>query len=436
MLGRQKASWIMVSVLLLAILTLAAQCGRSDEAEGVPAATPAPAVKVEPTEDTRLEIFYGSFLGGETNRNPEQQIINQFEASHPDINISRFPMEIAPETVMSYLERIPFTVVMTAWADHNIFAAMEAGRFLDLSQLWADVNLRQAYPETFRAMGEYDGKTYFLPVFYSWYALYYNREVFETYDLRPPETWNEFLLLCETLREQGITPLVYSGDHTSLTTVWFDYLDMRLNGPAFHAALMRGEESFDDPRVRAVFETWAFLVESGYVVPEAWGFGLTQSRDMVLNKRAGMILLDGSQAREEFDFFRFPIIDPALPRGEVVPTIGYVVPADVAHPVEAMEWLAYLASAEAQGAMTAQLRQAGGGLPVHQGVDEQVFDQAMRQGRALVQGADTIRPPYFQSFEAAMTVPIVGAFRNIVRGQDYEEDLLRLEEERQKLFGE
>jgi len=429
--------------ILFSLSLLAGQCGRSSEgppadSEGEDGPPPAPAVQAEPTEDRRTEIFYGSSLGTEANRNPERQIINQFEVAHPEINISRFPLDISPDTIMSYLDQVPFSVVMTVQAGHHTASAMQAGRLLDIGQLWSDTNLYQAYPDTFRRLGEHDGKQYFLPAFYSWFALYYNKEIFETYNLQPPETWTDFLAVSERLLENGVTPLVYSGDNTQLTTVWFDYLNMRLNGPDFHAALMQGEARFDDPRVGDVFETWAFLVESGYIAPEAWGLGLSQSRDMVLDGKASMILLGAGQAPEELDFFRFPLMDPTLPTGEIVLTIGYVIPADVSYPVEALAFLTYLSSAESQTTLLQQFGSASGSLPVHQGVALNVFTPGMIQGLTLVQQADDLRPPYYQSFEVsmAMTTPVVKAFRDIVRGEDYEANLLRLERERLNLFGQ
>ena len=40
----------------------------------------------------------------------------------------------------------------------------------------------------------------------------------------------------------------------------FDILNMRLNGYDFHIDLMAGTETWTDPRVKAVFETWRKLL--------------------------------------------------------------------------------------------------------------------------------------------------------------------------------
>ena len=417
--------------LILAIF--AAQCTVSHGT--VEPTQPARIPTVEPTADTRVLVYYVSFLETATSLNPERVIIDQFEATHPHIDISRQPLDVSPYTIISFLRQDPsFTVVMTAWVDRDLSAAMAEGKCLDLSHVLSDAGLERSYPDTFLALGKYEGRQYFLPAFYSWFAVYYNKQIFDQYNLEPPETWQSFLEVSQVLLDHGVTPLVHGGGETEATTIWFDYLDMRLNGPEFHAALIQGEERYDDPRVRDVFETWAFLVESGYIAEETWTLSSTQSRDSVLRGEAAMMLTSSALAPDELGFFRFPIMDPNLPVGEIAPTFGYIIPANVQSPVEATEFLAYLGSPETQVILARQFATAAGFLPVNQEVDQETFTVEMQQGLSIVQAADDIRQPYYASFGSSMTKPLWRAFLNIMRGEDYEEQLIKLEEERQRIF--
>ena len=210
---------------------------------------------------------------------------------------------------------------------------------------------------------------------------------------------------------------------------------MRLNGPEFHAALMQGEERYDDPKVRDVFETWAFLVESGYVAKETWTLTGTQSRDYVLRGDAAMMLMNSALAPDELGFFRFPIMDSTLPVGEIAPTMGYIIPADVQNPLEATEFLVYLGSPDTQTLLTQQFATAVGFLPINQEVDQEIFTAEMQQGLTMIQAADHIRQPYLASFDSRLlTRHLSQVLRNIIRGEGYEEQLIKLEEARQDWF--
>ena len=426
---------VIMAVQAIILTMIVAQCTVSNEAAKPEEPTPIPTVEVEPTEDTRVQVYYGSYLETETSRNPERVIVDQFEATHPHINVSRQLLNVSPYTVISFLRQNPsFTVVLTVWADRDLSTAMDEEKCLDLSHILSDAGLDRSYPDTFMALGQHEGKQYFLPTFYSWFAIYYNKEIFDRYDLEPPETWLSFLEVLQVLLDNGVTPLVHDGGTGESTIIWFDYLNMRLNGPKFHAALMEGEERYDDPKVRDVLETWAFLVESGYIAEETWTLTAAQSRDYVLRGDAAMMLMNSALAPDELGFFRFPIMDSTLPVGEVAPTMGYIIPADVQNPLEATEFLVYLGSPDTQTLLTQQFATAVGFLPINREVSQEIFTAEMQQGLTIIQAADHIRQPYHASFDSRLTRHLSQVLRNIMRGKDYEEPLIKLEEERQSWF--
>ncbi len=102
-------------------------------------------------------------------------------------------------------------------------------------------------------MSSVDGKQYFLPNSYYWWAVYYRRSIFERYGLQPPETWNDFRTVCSKLKQNGVSPITIGTKYRWTAAGWFDYLNMRVNGPDFHINLMLGREKYDDPRVKKVF---------------------------------------------------------------------------------------------------------------------------------------------------------------------------------------
>ena len=422
-----------ISIFLMLATLAACQCAPTEKAPIEPT-TVIPTVEIIPTEGDQIEVFYVSTFQGAVLGSPEAYLVERFQADHPEINITRSPYRASPSAYLNWLRQYPFTAVMSLPADYNMRQAIEEGLLVDLTGIMAREDLDQAYPEDFQTMLAHEGRAYFLPVFHSWFGVYYNTEVFDRYDLAPPATWEEFLAVCETLSKNNVAPIVYAGDDRQMVSVWFDYLNMRLNGPEFHAALTNGEESYADEKVRAVFDTWQFLVESGYILENSWGLQAEASMDMVTNGQAGMILAPGYQPHGELDFFRFPLIDPSLPVGELTPTIGYVVLANSPEIEAAIEFFSYMGSAEAQTYLAQQIDPAVGLLPLHRAVDRGTFTPEMQKAAALVEGADAIRQPYFWCFGDNLLNPLASIFRNTLLGQDYENELERLETNRLMVF--
>jgi ABC-type glycerol-3-phosphate transport system substrate-binding protein len=415
-----------ISIFLMLATLTACQCAPTEKAPIEPTAM-IPTVEIIPTEGDQIEVFYVSIFQGAEMGSPEAYLVERFQADHPEISITRSPYRASPEAYLSWLRRYPFTAVMSLPADYTMRQAIEEGLLVDLTGIMAREDLDQAYPEDFQAMLAHEGRAYFLPVFHSWFGVYYNPEIFDLYDLAPPETWEEFLAVCETLSKNNVAPIVYAGDDRQMVSVWFDYLNMRLNGPEFHADLTSGEESYTDERVEAVFDTWQFLVENGYILENSWGLQAEASMDMVINGEAGMILAPGYQSHGELDFFRFPIMNPSLPVGELTPTIGYVVLANSPEIEAAIEFFGYMGSAEAQVYLAQQIDPAVGLLPLHRAVDRGTFTPEMQKAAALVEGADAIRQPYFWCFDDNLLNPLSSIFRSVLMGQDYEDELEKLE---------
>jgi len=139
--------------------------------------------------------------------------------------------------------------------------------------------------------------------------------------------------------------------------------------------------------------------------------------------------------RPELDFFPFPSIDPTLPSSEVVFSIGYMIPANAPHRSEALTFLTYLGSEQAQAILyqnassglyaPARIMDGAGELPV-----------TVQQGIQLVQNSETVGIPYFLSIGDRQQFGLDDILRRIVSDPqaskpfDLDELLSKLEEAR------
>ena len=411
-----------------------------------------PAAPATPTAVPRVKVSYLAFSDGTALADPlDQKLTDRFEAAHPGIEIDRSSAVVFQTPLENHLAASSPPDIMATPADYLALSAIDQGLILELSDMWRRLNLGNAYPANFQAWRERDGKQYFLPVGYTWTAIYYNKRIFDRYALKPPKTWAEFLVVCDTLLDNGVPPIALGWYDFTGATWWFDYLDLRLNGPQFHADLVRGQVRYDDPRVKKVFETWKDLLDGGYFTKGGDARTFLQSFALVQDGKAAMILSDSSEAgglpkefQDELDFFAFPIIDSGVPLGEVTRAFGYAVPAKAPHASLAIELLDYMVSVDVQTALAQQSAQNRGVLPIQRGVEAAALTPQAKQGLALANGAHHIGLQYISSFGAA-GAPTGGgrlgysayyAFNKFLKDtNNLDSSLAALEESRQKAFG-
>ena len=404
---RERLRLLIATVLLLLSLgALLAACGREPEEEFLFAAD-APPVTISYVAPN-VAIFSG----------PEEVAIERFQERAPSIEVDRQPFQ---QGGADYLLDDPPPDVMLVWDGFLLRSAGEQGLLSDLSDIWSENNLAEYYGERFRAISRFEGALRFVPAGFNWSGVYYNKELFARYGLAPPPTWQEFVRICDTLLANGETPLSLAGQNPFVSSLWFDYLNMRLNGPDFHRDLKAGRVSFNDDRVARVWEHWISLLERGYfneTPSSTTDLGSMTSlvrgdRETPLTRqKAVMALAPHFSVTElpavfaaELDFFQFPHMDAGLPVGEISIVFGYVIPAGAINRLQAGVFVGYMGSAEAQ---ELQLRQVGedvsnvGYVPVHQGFERDLLSAAAVKGEQIVRGADEISPPLILSLPDSM----------------------------------
>ncbi len=235
-----------------------------------------------------------------------------------------------------------------------------------LDDIWQQAKLDERFPPNLiRAASEYQGKKYFIPLTQHSVVFFYNKKVFEAHHLMPPKTWAEFLQVCATLKAKGVTPIALGAKDRWPAQFWFDLLLLRTAPYEFRQSLMAGQVKYDDPKVRAVFERWAALMDRGYFNDGtnelSWDKG---ANELVYAGGAAMTLMgtwnigyftnDAHKwvAGKDFDFFPFPSIEPGLPKVALGPIDGLVLPKKASNKAGAKVAMVYLADVDAQQAIS------------------------------------------------------------------------------------
>lgn len=137
-----------------------------------------------------------------------EEIIQDFEKSHPDIDVQMTSVPDAgtvlktrmlsgdvPDVINLYPQNIDFQ----EWADAVFFYDMTGQDYLD--------NLKNQYADKYAI----NGKVYNVPLTANVSGIYYNKTKFEALGLKAPETWDEFVQLVDDIKAAGETPFAIAG---------------------------------------------------------------------------------------------------------------------------------------------------------------------------------------------------------------------------------
>lgn len=256
------------------------------------------------------------------------------------------------EQINNYLQGKPQDV-FSWFAGYRMRALADNGLVSDISDVWSDVGSN--YSEGMKALSTgSDGKQYFLPFFSFPWAVFYRKSLFADKGYEIPATMDEFTALCRKMQSDDLVPMGFSAKQAWTSMGQFDILNMRINGYDYHLALLGGKESWQDPRVASVFETWRELLP--YHQSGALGRTWQEAAQGVKRKDTGMVYFGMSLGSEfagddydDLDFFAFPEIDSAIGSEALdAPVDGFMLSADPQQPENAKELLRFLSTGEAQ----------------------------------------------------------------------------------------
>ena len=120
-------------------------------------------------------------------------------------------------------------------------------------------------------------------------GVFYNKEIFDKYDLEVPKTVSELEAVCDKLKEEGITPFALANGPKWTGSMYFQCLAARKGGLEPFQSAVSGEGTFEDECFIYAGEKIQEWVEKGYF-PEGVNSSMRRS--------------DGSLSRQWTDLTR------------------------------------------------------------------------------------------------------------------------------------
>ncbi|MDP4503696.1 ABC transporter substrate-binding protein [Nonomuraea turcica] len=197
------------------------------------------------------------------------------------------------------------------------------------------------------------GKQYCVPMNVAYWGMFYNKKIFDKYDLQPPQTWDDLIKTADTLKQNGVKAFY----HTSVlfSFVWFEQL-MAGTDPDLYDRLSTGKAKYTDPGVVQVMERWKQLIDAGYFINPG---DKTDPGDVLKNGKAAMVSFGtwfntsmtqrDMKPGTDYGFFAIPNVNASLPKTSMIFESGPLCSlAKAADPDASMKYLKWWTTAEAQ----------------------------------------------------------------------------------------
>jgi len=215
------------------------------------------------------------------------EIITEFEKENPDITVEMtiYPSDQYQATAQRMLQEGSTGDVFTSFPGAQFESLQSAGVFEDLSGEDFVAN----FDENLIQVGQKDGKQLALPYQLVFNMPIYNKGMFDELGLEVPKSWSEFQELCDTLLENGITPIAFPG--ADIGPNQFMNSMMMNNAPDedIFAKLQSGEEKLTNEWWVKTLEDFQLLEQKGYIQEDALGTNQDAAMQMVASEEAAML---------------------------------------------------------------------------------------------------------------------------------------------------
>ncbi len=306
----------LISLFSVLALLLLAACGLNGGGSANQTATDSKEEKPSSGEKKELEFWY--IDSGEKEK-VYLEAVERFKEKHPDVEVKtlQIPNDAYKQKFSVAMSGDQAPDVFHSWGGGWLKNFVDQGKVLDLTGETDTAHFNELALKN----STYDGKIYGLPLSLSIDVVFYNKEIFEKYNLTPPKTYEEWLTIIDTLNKNNVIPIALANQTKWPGAYYLMNFASRIAGPElFESALNRGGKGFDDP---AYVQAGKYIQEM--VDRNAFNSGFNgvpydegQGRQLLYSGQAAMMDMtisflnnvrqEAPEFEEKLDFFLFPTV--------------------------------------------------------------------------------------------------------------------------------
>ena len=174
--------------------------------------------------------------------------IKDFESTHAGVKVvhETFENESYKTKIKSAVAANELPDVFYTWAGGFSQSFVDSGKVLELTKYYD--SYKDELSEAAIANITYDNKVYGSTIVTPVSAMWYNQKIFNENGLKAPQTWDEFVTVCQTLKDAGITPIATSAKDKWVLAMLHDGLTLKSVGPEkLQKTLLKQGGSYSDP---------------------------------------------------------------------------------------------------------------------------------------------------------------------------------------------
>jgi multiple sugar transport system substrate-binding protein len=357
-----------------------------------------------------------------------EPLVQQFQERYPYVTVELRALDWRSLNDLDGSEGDVFWVTQ-----YSMMRMQQQGLLLDVDSLIeqapadAAIDADDFYPGLLDAL-VYEGKTWAIPTGADVMIMYYNRDLFDLYNVPYPQvgwTWDDFLAAAMALRDPGAGIFGYAGREDQSDSVFFIY---QHGGKLFDDLRNPTRTTFDDPLTVDALEWYAKLFLQHNVAPtpeqaREWGARQGVYRG-IYNGKVGMWMGGLSergglawQVEWMMNWGAVPL--PADVQSATQAQVeGYAISSHTEHREACWRWIAFLTEQVPYRLMPARRSLAESEL-----YEEQVGAEVAAAARASIENAMTVGTETSARLEAPMEV-YMRAVGQIVSGEVLPEEAM------------
>ena len=201
-----------------------------------------------------------------------EEIAERFNATHEDIHLTIDSPNEAMTILKTRFIREDYPDIVGIGGDINYSNFLDAELFMDISDLEEAGMVKQSYLDIDKELEFIPQEgVYALPYVANAAGMLYNKEMFEEHGWEIPETWDEFLALCEEIKASGMQPLYFGYKDTWTCLAPWNALAVGLTDSDTCNQVNMGNTTFT-ASYREVAEKMKVLLDYAEPNPYAYGY--------------------------------------------------------------------------------------------------------------------------------------------------------------------
>lgn len=351
------------------------------------------------------------------NETLSEPLMNAFKAKYPNVTVDY----VYAPPVADYVEKLS-TLLYSGAAPDVFYMCLEnredlikGGYALDLT----DEPFMSVIPNSVKTMYGADGKAYSAAVDCWVGGVFYNKAIFAAAGIEgEPQTWDEFLDVCQKLTDAGYKPLL---DNCQDAAVNFPAAlfgaEVISADPDFTAKIYAGEKTFAEGWTKPI-EMWAQLMERGFITADMVGITSDDIVAQFATEQVAMILSGSwnvntiAQINPELDYecMGIPGTEKIYYNGCI--NVGPCINANAKNMEIAKAFLAFATSPEGLEAQHAGY----GGFMVASGYDPEVPAQLADAVEAVKAGEFHIPMGDWLSYTESLRLTYLASLQDVMIG--------------------